>query len=71
MTTLLEAAKKLSKSERILLVQEVWNSIEDDGTSNLSDDQRRELETAITDYERNPHAGRSWEEVKADLMSRP
>ena len=59
---------QFSVAERILLVEEIWDSIADDGQEvELTDVQRQDLERRIANYEANPESGSSWEEVKARL----
>ncbi len=59
---------QFSVAERILLVEEIWDSIADDGQEiDLTDVQRKDLERRIANYEANPKSGSSWEEVKARL----
>ena len=59
---------QFSVAERILLVEEIWDSIADDGQEiDLTDVQRKDLERRIANYEANPKSGTSWEEVKARL----
>jgi putative addiction module component (TIGR02574 family) len=62
---------QLSIAERILLVEEIWDSIA--ATPDevpLTDAQRTELDRRLAAYEADPQAGSSWEEVKARLRSR-
>ena len=64
-TTISAEAKKLSIPERILLVEEVWNSIvEDQEKLPLTNAQREELNERIEDYKSSPQKGCSWDEVK-------
>jgi putative addiction module component (TIGR02574 family) len=64
-TTISAEAKKLSIPERILLVEEVWNSIvEDQEKLPLTNAQREELNERIVDYKSSPQKGCSWDEVK-------
>lgn len=59
---------QLSVAQRILLVEEIWDSItEEAATIPLSEAQRQDLERRLAAYEANPRAGSSWEEVKARL----
>jgi putative addiction module component (TIGR02574 family) len=54
----------LSVDQRILLVEEIWDSIaEKEKEIPLTEAQRLDLERRITAYEANPKAGSSWEEV--------
>jgi putative addiction module component (TIGR02574 family) len=59
---------RLSVAERILLVEEIWDSIARDAMEiPLTDSQRQDLERRLAAYEANPKAGSSWDEVKARL----
>ena len=61
----------LTVSERIQLVEEIWDSI---STSpevlELTDAQREELERRLAEHRENPDSAIPWEEVRKDLMSR-
>ena len=58
---LLDEIKKLSISERILLVEEIWDGIVDaDGDAlSLSETQRAELDRRIDAYREQPEAGKT------------
>lgn len=63
---------QLSVAERILLVEEIWDSIrEDEPSATLTEPQRIDLERRLAAYRANPQAGASWEEVKVRLLSQP
>ena len=63
---------QLSVAQRILLVEEIWDSIAEQETDiPLTEAQRQDLERRIANYEANPKAGSSWQEVKARLQQRP
>lgn len=69
-TDLSEQAKKLSIPERILLVEEIWDSIAQENESfELSDAQKRELDRRIESLRANPVQGRTWDEIKAEFMN--
>jgi putative addiction module component (TIGR02574 family) len=66
---LTEAAKKLSISDRILLVEEIWDSIaEENQAFELSDAQKEELDRRLDSSQKAPGQGRSWDEIKAEFM---
>ena len=66
---LTEQAKKLSISDRILLVEEIWDTIaEENQAFGLSDSQKRELDRRLELARSNPSQGRSWDEIKAEFM---
>lgn len=59
---------QLSVAQRILLVEEIWDSICDEVVETpLTGAQRQDLQRRIVAFEANPKAGSSWEEVKARL----
>ena len=63
---------QLSVAERILLVEEIWDSIaEEVNASDLTQAQKDELDRRLAAMGADPRAGSSWEEVKARLLSRP
>ncbi len=61
--------KKLSVAERILLVEEIWDSIARENEAfELSNSQKKELERRSQSFSSNPALGRSWEEIKAEFL---
>lgn len=66
---LVEQAKKLSVAERIILVEEIWDSIAaDKETFELTQEQKDELNRRIEADRQNPDEGRPWEEIKAESL---
>ena len=66
----LENIKKLSIAERILIVEDIWDSIissEEDFP--ITDVQKIELDSRLEAYYKNPKEGKSWEEVKDNIKS--
>ena len=62
---------RLTVDERIVLAQEIWDSIpEESHPLSLTEAQTRELDRRLADLDANPDAGIPWEEVKADIDSR-
>ena len=63
--------RALSSSERILLVEEIWDRIaaEPDGVP-LSPVHRAELDRRLDALEKNPDPGRPWAEVRDELLRR-
>jgi putative addiction module component (TIGR02574 family) len=60
---------QLSVAERILLVEEIWDSIAAEAESlPLSEAQQQDLKRRVAAYEANPKAGSNWGEVKARLL---
>jgi putative addiction module component (TIGR02574 family) len=70
--TILAKALELSRAARILLVEEIWDSIaaEPDDLQ-LSDELRAELDSRLADYHKNPDEGSSWQEVRERLLRKP
>jgi len=71
---LTEAARKLSISDRILLVEEIWDTIaEENQAFELTDSQKEELarrlESARGNTSQGRPIGRTWEEIKAEFMN--
>lgn len=63
---------RLSVAERILLVEEIWDSIaEEPEQPPLTEAQKQDLARRLAAYKASPKAGSSWEEVKARLRERP
>lgn len=70
---LTEQAKKLSIPDRILLVEEIWDSIaEENQAFELTDTQKQELdrrlESARANASQGRAIGRTWDEIKAEFM---
>ena len=62
---------QLTVAQRILLVEEIWESIaEEKEAIPLTEAQRLDLQRRVAAYEANPRAGSSWEEVKARLREK-
>lgn len=56
---------KLSVAERIMLVEEIWDSIaSEQDPFELTEAQRRELDRRLDAYQASPEDGSSWEKVK-------
>jgi putative addiction module component (TIGR02574 family) len=63
---------QLSVDDRILLLEEIWDSIAADPESvPVTDAQKQDLQARLDAYQGNPKAGSPWEEVKARLRSKP
>jgi putative addiction module component (TIGR02574 family) len=61
---------RLSREERLALVQEIWDSVAAEGESLLTDAQRRELERRADEDDGDPQDGIPWEDVKAAARER-
>lgn len=60
---------KLSVSERIRLVEEIWDSVSEMPEAvPLTDAQCAELDRRLEAFRRNPRAGSPWEEVRKRIQ---
>ncbi|PYS24803.1 MAG: addiction module protein [Acidobacteria bacterium] len=67
---LTEQAKKLSIPDRILLVEEIWDTIaEENEAFELTEAQKQELDRRLESARTNPTQGRTWEEIKAEFIN--
>jgi len=61
--------QELSQSERILLAEQLWDSITDDqDTIEVTDSQMKLLQQRLTAYKASPNEGTSWEQVKKEMQ---
>ena len=68
---LLNEARALPVSERLKLIEAIWKSIiESPEQLPLTAAQAAVLEKRLAEYEKNPEAGSSWEEVKERILKR-
>jgi putative addiction module component (TIGR02574 family) len=66
--SLLDEARKLSVSDRMLLLEEIWDSIGmDQSVPPLTPEQREELDQRLADYQADPQSGTAWPEVRAQI----
>ena len=66
----IESIKKLSVAERILIVEDIWDSIISSKEDlPISEEQKRELDLRLELYYKNPNEGKSWKEVKGNIQS--
>jgi len=62
---------QLSVAERILLVEEIWDSIVAEAEDlPLTEAQKQDLERRVGAYDDNPHAGSSWIDASARIRSK-
>jgi putative addiction module component (TIGR02574 family) len=67
----LEDVKKLSLSEKIFIVEEIWDSIEHENEyQETSEIEKAELQRRDASYLSNPSQGRDWEEIKKEYWDR-
>ena len=57
---------KLPTSERLDLIAELWDSLSASDVP-VPESHRRALDEALLDYQRDPNAGQTWNDVKKDL----
>ena len=63
--TLISEAYRLSVAERLRLVEEIWDSIDDNPAAlPITAEQRNELDRRLAEYEANPGAGATWDEAR-------
>jgi putative addiction module component (TIGR02574 family) len=61
---------ELSIPERILAVEDIWDSIVSVPKAvSLTEPQRKELDRRLKEYHKNPEAGSPWPKVKARILS--
>lgn len=67
---LTEDLKKLSKSEKLLLINDLWDDISQDPESiPLSSEQISKLDERYEEFLKNPDEGKSWEDFKKELKA--
>jgi putative addiction module component (TIGR02574 family) len=64
--------RQLPVSERIQLVEDIWDSIADEAADRLrlSAEEDAELQRRLDEHRADPASSRSWETVRANLFSR-
>ncbi|MDP6978685.1 MAG: addiction module protein [Myxococcota bacterium] len=62
---------RLSASERLELIEELWDSLDDnDQALELTPEQREDLERRLAEADADPDGGSSWEEVRERIRQR-
>ncbi len=62
--------KKLSVAERMLIVEEIWDSIAaDQELMEVTEAQKKELDRRIALHNAAPGEGKSWEEIRDRLKA--
>ena len=62
---------QLSVEERIVLVQEIWDSIAAEAEqSAITEAQRQEVDRRLAAHRANPQAAIPWDQVEADALAR-
>jgi len=69
--SLLAEINNLSVTERILLVEDIWEHLTDSDAVafEFSDSQRTELDRRIAHYKDQPGVGRYWNDLREEYMS--
>lgn len=71
MSTIAKDILDLSVEERIQMVEDIWDSIAAVPEAvPLSEEQKRELDSRLEAYHRNPDAGSPWIEVRERILNR-
>lgn len=67
----LDDAKALSPAERILLVEEIWDSIASTPEAvPVTEAQRKELDARLDAYAQDPRAGSDWNTARNRITKR-
>lgn len=72
-TEAVAAIATMSVEDRIRLVQDVWDSIPEDGHAppDLSDAQKADLNRRLAELREHPERALTWEQIKARVTGRP
>lgn len=71
MTNMMQDILKLSVSERILMVEAIWDSIaESDSDIVLTESTKKLLDERLESHNTNKQEGSTWEDVKARIKSK-
>ena len=66
---ILTTFRKLPSTEKIRLVQQLWDEIAEEASHlPLTEAQRRLLDERIDEHEANPNDVEAWEEVRDDIL---
>lgn len=62
--------KELTSSEKILLAEELWDSVASEAKLfRITEDQKAELDARLASYSTDPEAGDSWENVRKRISN--
>lgn len=65
MNTEFESLFKLSRAERLQLVEDLWDSlVQEEAELSVSEEKRAELRRRKERFLQDPSSGRTWEQVK-------
>ena len=60
--------QRLSQTERILLAEQLWDSVaENQDSLEVTASQKKVLEERLVAYKNSPNEGSSWEDVKNEM----
>lgn len=63
-------SQPMSIDERIELIGDIWDSIDNDSLPPLTKDQEKELERRLAAHLEEPSSSLTWEQVKEDVVKR-
>lgn len=67
--SIIDSFRQLPPSEKIRLVQELWEQVADEAARlPLTDQQRRLLDERIREHEENPGDVEAWDKARADVL---
>jgi putative addiction module component (TIGR02574 family) len=61
---MIPAIKNMTTDEKIALVEELWEEIEKERATALSDNQMRHIKNRIEEHNIQGNTGKGWEEIK-------
>lgn len=68
---LTEDLKKLTKSEKLLLINDLWDDIiQDPSDIPLTLEQEKKLDQRYAEFLENPDEGKTWEAFKKELKEK-
>jgi putative addiction module component (TIGR02574 family) len=71
MTNNISEILKLSLSERILMVEAIWDSIANESAQfPITEKQKNILEERLVTYNKNPQSGKPWEQIRNELLKK-
>jgi putative addiction module component (TIGR02574 family) len=71
MVTDLKKIMELSVQEKILLMEALWDSLENkEKYYTLNEDQQKNLEERIEEYKKNPSNVLTWQEIKSKIFNK-
>ena len=63
-----ESIRDLSPTERMRLIELLWESfVEDPSALPVTDEQRAELRRRLEEHERDPNSTKPWSQVRSEL----